>query len=51
MCSVGDAFNVDIQQLKLKTYKCSDCNSEFKGAGKKMICPSCQSNKVSMEEE
>lgn len=48
MCSVGDAFNIEIQQLNAKFYKCGDCKNEFRGVGKKVICPSCQSSKVSL---
>ncbi len=51
MCSVGDAFNIEIQQLNAKFYRCNDCNGEFRGFGKKVICPSCQSNKVSLIKE
>jgi Zn finger protein HypA/HybF involved in hydrogenase expression len=46
MCSVGDAFNIEIQQLSTKIYRCDDCKNEFRGVGKKVICPSCESNKV-----
>jgi Zn finger protein HypA/HybF involved in hydrogenase expression len=48
MCSVGDAFNVEIQQLNAKFYKCGDCRNEFRGVGKKVICPSCHSSKTSL---
>jgi Zn finger protein HypA/HybF involved in hydrogenase expression len=47
MCSVGDTFgNMEIPQFESTLYKCSDCKNEFKGWGKKVICPSCQSKKV-----
>ncbi|MFZ3383109.1 MAG: hypothetical protein WA144_04210 [Candidatus Methanoperedens sp.] len=47
MCSVGDAFNVEVQQLNAKFYKCGDCKNEFRGVGKKVMCPSCQSRNTS----
>lgn len=43
MCSVGDAFNIEVTALNAKFYKCGDCKNEFRGVGKKVICPSCQS--------
>lgn len=48
MCSVGDAFNVEVQQLNAKFYKCNDCKNEFRGVGKKVMCPSCQSRNTSL---
>lgn len=45
MCSVGDAFNIDIaEDVKMKDYKCEDCGKEFKGLGISTLkCPSCKS--------
>jgi Zn finger protein HypA/HybF involved in hydrogenase expression len=48
MCSVGDAFNIEITSLNAKFYKCSDCKNEFRGVGSKVKCPSCHSTKVSL---
>ncbi len=48
MCSVGDAFNIEITSLDAKFYKCADCNNEFRGVGKKVVCPSCHSVNVSL---
>jgi Zn finger protein HypA/HybF involved in hydrogenase expression len=48
MCSVGDAFNIEISALNAKFYKCGECNNEFRGVGKKVTCPSCHSTKVSL---
>lgn len=43
MCSVGDAFNIDIlEDVKVTEYVCKDCDKEFKGVGK-IRCPSCKS--------
>ncbi|HEY9245769.1 MAG TPA: hypothetical protein VIO11_02875 [Candidatus Methanoperedens sp.] len=47
MCSVGDAFNIEITSLDAKFYKCGDCSNEFRGVGKKVVCPSCHSKNVS----
>lgn len=47
MCAVGGPMaDVDIKKLKTKRYKCLKCGNEFKGLGKKVICPSCQSDDV-----
>ncbi len=48
MCSVGDAFNIEIAALNAKFYKCAECSNEFRGVGKKVVCPSCNSDNVSM---
>ena len=48
MCSVGDAFNIEITSLNAKFYKCSDCKNEFRGVGKKVTCPSCHSTSVTL---
>ncbi len=49
MCSVGDAFNIEIQALDAKWYKCVDCENEFRGVSvkTKIECPSCHSDNVS----
>ncbi|MDR0912478.1 MAG: hydrogenase maturation nickel metallochaperone HypA [Methanobrevibacter sp.] len=48
MCSTGGPMgeNIDLKKLKTKKYRCLDCGNEFKGIGKKVICPSCQSNNL-----
>ncbi len=47
MCSVGDTFgSIEIPQFQAKLYKCNDCSNEFKGVGKKVICPACESKNV-----
>lgn len=46
MCSVGDAFNIDISEdTGLCEYKCNECGNTFKGVriGKKLKCPECHS--------
>ncbi|KAF5424441.1 MAG: hypothetical protein C00003105_00774 [ANME-2 cluster archaeon HR1] len=49
MCSVGDGFGVDIQDvLEPKNYECNDCGNKFQGIGKKVTCPACQSNSVKL---
>ncbi|VVB93021.1 Uncharacterised protein [uncultured archaeon] len=49
MCSVGDAFNIEIQALDAKWYKCGDCENEFRcvSVKTKIECPSCHSVNVS----
>jgi rubrerythrin len=47
MCSVGDAFDLDLEgNLPVKDYVCKDCGNKFKGIGKNVACPSCQSKNV-----
>ncbi|MGP8321925.1 MAG: hypothetical protein ACT6FE_06345 [Methanosarcinaceae archaeon] len=47
MCSVGDSFDVNIEnKLPVKEYICDDCKNQFKGIGKNVMCPSCQSTNV-----
>jgi len=49
MCSVGDTFgSMEIPEFESKLYKCHDCKNEFKGIGKKVVCPSCDSKKVTL---
>jgi len=49
MCSVGDGFGVDINEvISPENYKCKDCGNEFQGIGKKVMCPACQSNSVKL---
>ena len=31
-------------------YNCKDCGNSFKGLGKKVVCPSCQSDNVELAE-
>lgn len=49
MCSVGDAFNIDIaDNAVFCQYKCNDCGKEFKGIGTGNIkCPGCKSTNTS----
>jgi predicted Zn-ribbon and HTH transcriptional regulator len=47
MCSVGDSFDIDMEgKLPVKNYVCKDCGNKFKGIGKNVKCPSCQSSNV-----
>lgn len=50
MCSVGDAFNVDVAEtLNAKDYQCKDCGNVFQGMGKKVKCPTCHSQNVEIK--
>jgi cytochrome c-type biogenesis protein CcmH/NrfF len=48
MCFADSSVNVEIEEGDLVTeqYKCIDCNSRFRGIGKKIRCPACQSANV-----
>ena len=46
MCSSGGPMaDLSMKKLKTKKYKCLDCGNDFKGLGKKVICPSKHKNK------
>ncbi len=51
MCSVGDAFNMDIaEDTGLCDYECNACGYKFKGVSviKKLKCPECESVNTSV---
>lgn len=48
MCHTCDGFNIEISTLEVKFFKCGNCKNEFKGIGAKVICPSCNSDNVSV---
>ncbi len=51
MCSGGGApIDLDLNEVVFKRYKCKDCESKFKGAGKKPACPSCGCEDVELVE-
>lgn len=52
MCSVGDAFNLDIdlENPTVQDYICLDCQKTFKGLGKDVMCPECKSGNVKLKE-
>lgn len=51
MCSGGGPMaNIDLDKLKTKRYRCLACGNDFKSIGKKVICPSCQSDNVECKE-
>ena len=51
MCTVGGPMaDIKMKKLKTKRCKCLDCGNEFKGIGKRVVCPSCQSDNVECAE-
>ncbi|MGB8216501.1 MAG: hypothetical protein WCE94_04290 [Candidatus Methanoperedens sp.] len=48
MCFAESSVSVEIEEgdLVMEQYRCKDCNTKFRGIGKKMRCPSCQSANV-----
>ncbi|NPV64400.1 MAG: hypothetical protein HPY63_02625 [Methanobacteriaceae archaeon] len=51
MCSVGGPMvDIDLKKVTSRKCKCLDCGNEFKGVGKKVRCPSCQSENVECSE-
>lgn len=51
MCSAGcpQDFDRDSGELKFVKYKCKECHGDFRGAGKKPVCPVCGSEKVDID--
>ena len=51
MCSSGGPMaDIDLKKLKTKKYRCKECGNTFKGIGRKVVCPSCQSDNVELAE-
>ena len=51
MCSTGGPMaDIDLKKLKTKRYRCLDCGNDFKGLGRKVICPSFQRDNVECKE-
>ena len=47
MCSVGESYGVDIDDdIPTKKYMCNKCGNKFKGMGRNVSCPGCQSKDV-----
>ncbi len=47
MCMVDSSTSIDIESAEMGTeYRCMDCDTKFRALGKKIRCPSCQSNNV-----
>ncbi len=48
MCFADTSVSVDIDPDDITAihYRCMDCKTSFKGLGKKIRCPSCQSTNV-----
>ena len=48
MCFAESSVSVEIEEGDLVTeqYECKDCKTQFRGIGKKMKCPSCESVNV-----
>lgn len=49
MCSVGDMTDIEVERLVPVNYKCNECNNKFRGIGRFVVCPSCQSEDVDLE--
>jgi DNA-directed RNA polymerase subunit RPC12/RpoP len=47
VCLVDSSTSVDIDSGEMgDQYRCADCNNVFRGMGKKIRCPSCDSANV-----
>jgi len=47
MCTVGGGPDIgNIESLAAKDYECLDCKNQFKGMGRRPMCPSCKSRNV-----
>ena len=44
MCLVDSSTSVDLDSVEIgEKYQCASCNTKFRGIGKKVHCPSCDS--------
>lgn len=44
MCLVDSSTSVDIDSVEIgEKYQCINCKTKFRGIGKKVHCPSCDS--------
>jgi Zn finger protein HypA/HybF involved in hydrogenase expression len=47
MCTVGGGPDIgNIETLAAKDYVCQDCKNQFKGMGRRPMCPACKSRNV-----
>ena len=47
MCTVGGGPDIgNIETLAAKDYECLDCKNQFKGMGRRPMCPTCKSRNV-----
>jgi DNA-directed RNA polymerase subunit RPC12/RpoP len=48
MCFADTSVNVELEpdEMEIAQYRCMDCKTNFKGLGKKIKCPSCESANV-----
>ena len=47
MCLVDSSTNIDIESEDIGSqYICTDCETKFRGLGKRIKCPTCESTKV-----
>lgn len=47
MCTVGGGPDIgNIESLVAKDYECLECKNQFKGMGRRPMCPSCRSRNV-----
>ena len=48
MCFADSSVSVEIEEgnLIMEEYQCMECSFSFRGIGKKVRCPSCDSAKV-----
>ncbi|CAG1006392.1 MAG: hypothetical protein OIN86_08675 [Candidatus Methanoperedens sp.] len=48
MCFADSSVSVELEEgdLVFEQYKCMDCSYQFRGIGKKVKCPTCESGNV-----
>lgn len=52
MCMADSSINVDIDSVEVgEKYRCINCNTKFRGIGKKIRCPTCDSMQVEKDLE
>lgn len=48
MCFAESSVSVEIEEgdLVFSQFSCTDCGNKFRGVGKKVKCPTCESSNV-----
>lgn len=52
MCLADSSTNIDIDSIEIgEKYQCINCNTKFRGIGKKVRCPACDSNQIKKDSD
>ena len=52
LCLADSSTNIDIDSIEIgEKYQCINCNTKFRGIGKKVRCPTCDSNQIKKDSD